>query len=212
MTFFGPFMVGEPSEEQKRAMENQHQTHQMQAESFRHDVRRMLFEELTIDQLKLWQMTFANFLNMPSKPLISAMSYHQGLVASALDAKGICLSCGKNHEEAILGAPESEPVQKEFVPPEPGDADGILVEKSTTAADARVGKLNINEDAVAFSIHERAQMAEYGLDTLYDPETKLLVGFYCTRCKQKYRYPSIQDRMLRDADKCLGCIHEAKWG
>jgi len=53
-------------------------------------------------------------------------------------------------------------------------------------------------------------MKLYNLDDLRDEETEALIGFICKGCGMQY--VSIQDRMLRAADTCGGCIQKAKWG
>lgn len=58
-----------------------------------------------------------------------------------------------------------------------------------------------------------AQMRQYHLDDAYVDGTEPAVfhGFVCSR-KCGMTYPTIEDRMLKAADTCPGCILKSKWG
>jgi len=178
----------EMPEEMREQLRKQHEEHQMQTENYYHSVQH-LFDELNKEQL----MTLRWILhNLQAEETGRLAAYYEGQIANTLQYKhDVCPGCGKNHEEEMLAAATVPPAERP-------------AEEPVNADVSHAGPSAISDET-------RELMRQYSIDDAWDQETGKFLGFICTKgCGMMY--PSLEDRMLRPADHCAGCIQKAKWG
>lgn len=121
-------------------------------------------------------------------------AYWQGQVDGLLqDRHGVCSIHGVNHDAEILSAARegsTVPGDKEFQTLTPGELASMTFGGPTAEGTAR-----IIEDVIDLD----SKMREYNLE--WDDEKE---KFFCVKCG--YGYPSLEDRMLKPADTCPGCM------
>lgn len=226
--FFGPFAFHQPSEEEIAEMKAHQERAEMSQESFLHGFQR-LFQELDQEQL---QTLRTMFVMAPENP--EAVMQWAGMVAMSLKVRfNICITCGVNHEEEILGKGTSDPSKiPDLITTDEGDAyfkypdtgsNNLLTPEDFQRA------LDEDGDAVIFTsdeplpvFHELTEtekrfMTLYHLDDLRDEDTHALLGFVCTGINGMkepcgMRYPSIEDRMLNEPEYCSGCHQKMAHG
>lgn len=188
MEFFG-IPVGDP-EQIRAAQERQ----EMQADAIRHDIDNLLesltLEEVTTLRYIIRQMTHNEHYG----------PYLDGTLGAMLKYKfGVC-GCGHNHEADLLAMHDTPVVPS----PEQVEAYG-----SDAQAVAEHGEPFEPVNQAEFD----AKLEEYNLRHPEPGEVTAGPGeypFVCKGCGMLYQ--SIEDRMLRAADDCAGCVHKAKWG
>ena len=188
MDFFSHFGI---TEEDQKKIKEQYEKAEMVREEFRHAFQR-LFEELNEDQLRTLH-TMLRIILEHDHPGIIGEWY--GICGWALKTRfNICVTCGVNHDTEF----------EENVP-------HTTVTRNYETADLHV----VGEDQPLPAFYELTEedirnMEEYHLDDLREEGTNELLGFICTGIKGwdkpcGVRYPSIEDRMLRDPESCSGC-------
>lgn len=68
----------------------------------------------------------------------------------------------------------------------------------------------VRVDNIEFTESDLENMSKYHIDDLWDEDTNEFLGFICTGIQGMkqgcgMRYPSIEDRMLREPESCSGC-------
>jgi hypothetical protein len=202
-----------PEEVQEKLREH-YERHEMMKEEFRHSFQR-IFEELPEDHLR----TIRTMLSVISDQDESSLAAEWlGMASWALKTRfNVCVTCGVNHDEELAETPP--PQEKggyfEEVPldcdnpecPDAGRCGGRCAQKfSDTSSEADQPLPMFYEP----SEDERKLMDEYHLDDLRDQDSNEFLGFICTGIQGwnkpcGMRYPSIQDRMLREPESCSGC-------
>lgn len=201
--FFLPFPFGGDPEEMMRRMQEQADRKDMQVDDYRHGTARF-FDSLSEEQLSaLREMVHVIVTNAePTSRTVPA--YYEGVVSGLLHAKfKVCLGCDHNHERVMA----EQMQQSENLAPNPAmDGGDPFRPVGIGSVDLEVGQEGV------LSVAQVQHMMEYNLDDLRDQDTNVLIGFVCLHCKKQY--PSIEDRMLRPADKsgCPGCVHKEQWG
>lgn len=186
-----------PEEVQQKLREH-YERHEMMKEEFRHSFQR-IFEELSEDQLR----TIRTMLSVISDQDDSHLAAEWlGMASWALKTRfNICVTCGINHDEELTEEPPSEKKEEEYFDNVP----------HTTVT--RMYKVDDDQPLPSFyepSEDERKLMEQYHLDDLRVEGTNEFLGFICIGIKGwdkpcGMKYPSIQDRMLRDPESCSGC-------
>lgn len=150
----------------------------MEAQADQADLDRVI-ETMQIDDL----LVVRRMLRIVATNGAHAAAFFDGQIYARLRANGLCVNCGQpdhDHEALAQELADAAP------PPVDEPAPGQLLIPGTE-----------------FTEEQHRQMAEYGLDDLRDEDTHQLLGFICLNCGM--RYPSIEDRMLRNPDDCSGC-------
>lgn len=176
---------------------------EMAADSFRHDVQRFI-SEMSAEHLVTFRQILSQLVTNEDWRLVA---YYEGVAAGTLHFKyNVCTGCGRDHDAEAMehmeeasgkGDPQPE------VEPRPSDTEEQLILFDIDK--------NGNQQILSELTPEKFKlMEEYNLDDVRDEDTLKLLGFACKNCGM--RYPSIEDRMLREKDDCSGCIQKAKWG
>lgn len=190
MTF--PFFLFGHSPEEAQELFHKQQEHQQMIREDTENAIKHLIDDCPTD-----------FLVTLRKLLIGARqdqtgcfaTYYDGVITHELNkVRGVCEDCGETHPEddphSLLKQPAQETEQhaEESKEPEISGSDTRRPEET------------------------EALMEKYGVEMVdeNDPHG----GVKCTRCRARYWYPSLTDRMLRssDAGGCPGCVHENKYG
>jgi hypothetical protein len=207
------FLFQPPSEEEQRAMREAHERHEMHMDDFRHGFQR-LFEELGEDQLGTLKMMFHLLCDRTNDSLAA---HWEGMISWELKRRfGICVTCGKNHDEELTAPTEEHPLVKEAenTMRPLTEAEKFFSTPEEIAADEDqtlpIFLGSLNEDQIAL-------MKEYHLDDVYDGETQELLHFACTGIQGMKQgcgvtYPSIEDRMLKGPEECSGCFSRMAQG
>jgi hypothetical protein len=205
MPMFGFFQP--PSEEEQKQMQEAFERHRMSVEEFQHSFQR-LFEELDEDQLKTIRTAFHALLDTTGSPLAGQW---EGMVAWQLKTRfNICVTCGVDHDKELSDQNSHVNIPQEFLEVTPPEEVAPLV------IDKRIAQDGLTIFA-PLSTEQRSLADKYHLDDLRDQDTNELLGFYCTGingmkgpCGMKY--PSIEDRMLREPEHCSGCFQRMAQG
>lgn len=167
--------------------------HEQMAQVARHQLRR-LFTELSEGQLR----SLNDLLHMLSSSEAEAprvAAYYHGLGTASLEARfGVCTACDSNpcaHDQAIQG----------LLPP--------VAAPGSTEPPRGIPDVKVGESGMLL-VDQQMKMLDYNLDDLREEGTNKLLGFVCNGCGM--RYPSIEDRMLKQPDDCSGCHQKAKFG
>jgi hypothetical protein len=201
--FFLPFPLPiDPEMLEKMRQAKDHEA--MVVEDYHHGIARFLDslnEEQLTAQKSLLHVVAAN--SKGSSRVIPA--YYEGILIGILSAKyGICIGCENNHEKLMAEQLQRESEQQDQ-PPVPMDG-GDPFKPGQKTVDLHIGEGGMLSD------EQLANMEQYNLDDLRDEDTGRLMGFVCLGCGMQY--PSIEDRMLKPADKggCSGCVQKEQWG
>ena len=177
------FFAGEPSPEQRAALEQQH----ARRVEFRNGVKHMM-QEMPTHHLWLLKTMFAGIGRDHDTPCEMAM-HTEGLLTAYLEMRGVCVGCGVDHleEEMKEGlfqpgtAPQSQPVEPQANPPVTGGHE---------------------HQAAMDAYHVKHAPVEGSPDRVV-----------CTgRCGGNMEWPSLDDRMATSPDECPQCINTTKWG
>lgn len=168
-------------EEYQAMMERQ----QMESESLRHDMERLL-DELTKEQL----ITLRHML-VHAGTSAEYAQYWCGAIGGTLKYKHSMCGCGKDHDAELL-APPAEPVVVSSVPEE---KQFLSPDEITTKMD----EYNVRAP----------EKADYDKGLQHTAEEAPVI---CKGCGMLYQ--SLEDRMLQapGIPGCPGCIQKTKWG
>ncbi|HEY6021872.1 MAG TPA: hypothetical protein VIY48_19010 [Candidatus Paceibacterota bacterium] len=84
--------------------------HQMENESWRHEVIDFI-SSLSVEHLELLHDMFHSITVADSDTKIAISAYYEGIIVSKRERFGICIACGKNHDEEFAKmTSEGEPV------------------------------------------------------------------------------------------------------
>lgn len=204
-----------PPEGMREEMQEHIQKAEMAAESYRHDSSRLI-DELDQEQLMIFRHMLHQLVFEESGRLAA---YYEGMAAAKLSSKfNVCPSCMVNHDEEVAkfdAPPSQNQLFNESNCPIP-DCD-IKGEHSHGHNDPQL-PLNKQEMLPSFelSAEDLVNMKKYHLDDMRDADSHQILGFLCTGVSGRGScgmvYPSIEDRMLRDADFCTGCQQKDAWG
>lgn len=189
---------------------------QQQAESahgemqaFQNDLRRLLGEELTVEQL----ITLRRVIAYVGASEGRTAMYYEGVITAIIEHKhGLCGGCGKDHLLDTLTRVEPHPDEDE-----PTTVETLGGEKITFTSSVSPQPDTRREYPPDSEREEN--MEKYGLreaDAM-DFERGLIAGpderpVFCKECGALYQ--SLEDRMLRPplVDGCQGCQHKAAHG
>lgn len=184
----GAFVFGEPPPEVVEAMRAHHDQQVMVADALRHDLQRMLDEMATEHLVTLREVLHRGFNGNDA-----IFPYIEGQIVAVLQWKhGVCGGCGTKHDDISSLLPDPQGVES--------PVDNLIKEHgepfepvNQAEFDTMMEKYNLrlpNEGEVVMSEKE--------------------MPVICKGCNMLYQ--SIEDRMLRPADECHGCIQKAAWG
>lgn len=161
-----------------------HNRYQMETEAARHEFQTMLME-LPLDHLKVLQ----NMFHSTGCGDNHLATWFEGIILGIMKVKyNLCMTCMVNHDEEVA---EMDTETKE---PEPMDDENI-----------------VTVHGVQFSETDYSNMTTYHIEDIWDVDTNEFLGFMCTGIQGMkqgcgMRYPSIEDRMLREPESCSGCF------
>ena len=191
--FFQP-----PSDEDRAAMQAAHDRMHMADEDFKHSTQRM-FQELNLDNLKNLQAMLQVIQSRTGDPLVALW---EGIIVTEMKYRfGICITCGVNHDEDLLGKQTETPAEEP-----PLSVDKLKVDEEDTPL-----------PSFGISDEDRSKMEEYHLDDVYDSDSGQFLYFKCTGIKGSrgpcgVTYPSIEDRTLNPPEHCSGCFQRMMHG
>lgn len=191
--FFGPDGIQLP-EELEQALRAQMDRVEMSADATRHDVLRF-FDELSSEQLVTFRMLIHH---CASDETGRYASHLEGLISGILQYKhGLCMGCGKKHDDP------SE-LLKEGLPNTVEKDDPLLIKDGTEQLELFAQASDFDENMEKFGM----RLPQEG-EVEAQPEEKPVI---CTGCGALYQ--SLEDRMLRapGVDGCYGCQHKAAHG
>ena len=179
-------------EEVKQHIRNEHaaqQHHQMVSEQTAHDVVNFI-KKLGEHELMLLR-GLVNALAMGSD---STHGYYYGVISVELEKFGICLACGKKHDEALQEL-LSDPNTPKII--QINNPDAI------NASDQSWSNF-----LIGLTSDDIILLNDYGVDLVRQEFPKVK----CKNCGMDY--PSIQERMKtpQKIDGCQGCQHKEGWG
>lgn len=186
------FLPPEMQEEITKQVDRQHMYH----DSIRHDIER-LFDELTRDQLVTFRLIFNSLSDEQSGRLAA---YYEGITSQTLKLRfNVCGGCGKDHTQELLEATETTETK-----------DGTVIQPSLFENPDEMITNEYKNGTTLFTENQLQLMEKYNIDDLRDEKTHELLGFLCKNCGM--RYATIEDRLVREVDGCIGCEQKAKWG
>ena len=191
-----PFRPDPETLERMRAAQD-HQ--QMIVEDYHHGTSRLI-EGLSEEQLTYFKTLLHVIAANCDGEGRAIPAYYEGIVDGVLSVKyNICMGCHKNHDQVM-----KEQMEREANPPPMDGGDPHA--PAPLKADLKIGEVGFLSDV------QLANMEEYNLDDLRSSDDNRLMGFVCLGCG--LHYTSIEDRMLRPADKggCSGCVQKEQWG
>lgn len=201
--FFLPFPLPiDPEMLEKMRQAKDHEA--MVVEDYHHGIAR-LFDSLNEEQLTA-QKSLLHVVASNSKGSSRVIpAYYEGILIGILSVKyGICIGCENNHEKLMAEQLQREADQQDQ-PTAPMDGGDPYLPADLTV-DLKVGQIGFLSDT------QIENMQKYNLDDLRSADDNRLMGFVCLGCG--IQYPSIEDRMLKPADKggCSGCVQKEQWG
>lgn len=195
--FFGPDGVQLP-EEIEQALRAQLDRAEMSADVTRHDVLRF-FDEMTSENLVTLRMLLHHAAGDESGRYASHL---EGLISGVLQYKhGLCMGCGKKHDDASELIVQSLPntVEKD---------DPQLINDGTEQLELFINEGN---EETYFANMKKWGLRQVGpADAVVSSEGERPV--ICEGCGSLYQ--SLEDRMLRapGIDGCGGCQHKSAHG
>jgi len=124
----------------------------------------------------------------------STHGYYYGVISVELEKFGICLACGKKHDEALQEL-LSDPNTPKII--QVNNPDAI------NASDQSWSNF-----LLTLKTEDMLLLQDYGVDLVHQEFPKVK----CRNCGMDY--PSIQERMKtpQKIDGCQGCQHKEGWG
>ncbi len=200
--FFLPFPI-QPDPDTLERIRAAQDHEQMIVEDYHHGTAR-LFESLSEEQL-VAQKTMLHVIAANCEDRDRAIpAYYEGIITGILAVKhNVCIGCHRNHDKVMADQMDREAEEAASPPPMDG---GNPHAPAPLKADLKIGEVGFLSDV------QLANMEEYNLDDLRSSDDNRLMGFVCLGCG--LHYTSIEDRMLRPADKggCSGCVQKEQWG
>lgn len=124
------------------------------------------------------------FVALETQDNAATAGFYQGLIASLLSDKfGHCIACGSKHEDELHK----------------------IVSEGTVDTDNSVPK-PWPDLVTGLDTDTRKNLADYRLNIVTQDYPKVA----CRDCGMIYQ--SLEDRMLKAPEDCIGCIQKEKWG